>query len=269
MNRKYSDFMILSDVDGTLLTGNGKVPQRNIDAVERFTRNGGKFGIATGRSRELTQELLDQLPVNAPCVLYNGGAVYDYENDKYLMKLFLPEESKQFIKELLAFKPDLGVLVVSNSDYFSVTDEISFTNQKNYPAKAVDVDSLTDPWYKVLLLLRDNDYEQFIAYTAQRDFAGVRFVATNTHLVEMLPIDSSKGTALEYLIKEYGVDRENIAAIGDFYNDLEMIRHAGIGVTLCDAPEDIRAAADLVVGDCAGGAIADLIEYLEKTYPLQ
>jgi len=55
-------------------------------------------------------------------------------------------------------------------------------------------------------------------------------------------------------------------AIGDYYNDLEMLGLAGISAAPSDAPEDIKAAADLIVGPCAKGALADLVEHLEERY---
>jgi hydroxymethylpyrimidine pyrophosphatase-like HAD family hydrolase len=83
-------------------------------------------------------------------------------------------------------------------------------------------------------------------------------------LIEMLPEHSSKGEALAKLVELGQVERENIVAIGDFYNDLDMIQYAGIGVAVANAPDDIKAQADLVVGHCRDGAVADVIEYIEK-----
>lgn len=267
---KLSDFTIITDVDGTLVTANGLIPQRNIDAILRFTENGGRFGIATGRSRSLMLEVAGDLPINAPCVLYNGGALYDKANDKMLMELFLPEAAREYVKQISGMIHNIGVLVLGNDSYYQVKQELAFANfflhrgEENF--KVMELDNVEQPWYKVLFQIHEDQYEELFALVAEKKYPGVRFVGTNFALVEMLPELSSKGYALERLIEMGQVGRENLVAVGDFYNDQEMIEMAGIGVTLETAPEDLKAAADLVVGTCENGAIADVIEHLEALY---
>ncbi|MCL2034037.1 MAG: HAD family hydrolase, partial [Oscillospiraceae bacterium] len=58
--------------------------------------------------------------------------------------------------------------------------------------------------------------------------------------------------------------RERIAAIGDYYNDLEMLEYAGVGATVEEALDEIKGACDFVAGKCEDGAVADFIEYLES-----
>ena len=53
-------------------------------------------------------------------------------------------------------------------------------------------------------------------------------------------------------------------AIGDYYNDLEMIKSADIGAALIDSPNEVKAAADVVVRDAQSGAVADFIDYLTE-----
>lgn len=266
--QKLSDYTIITDVDGTLITVDGLIPQRNIDAIYRFTQSGGKFGIATGRSRSLMLEATAGLPINAPCVLYNGGVLYDKVSDKMLMELYLPEAAREYIKEINRMIRNMGVLVLGNDSYFQVKHELAFAsffeNRGEENFKIMELDNVELPWYKVLFQIHEEQYEELFALVAAKKYPGVRFVGTNFTLVEMLPELSSKGYALEKLIEMGQVSREYLVAIGDFYNDQEMIEMAGIGVTLETAPEDLKSVADLVVGKCEDGAIADVIEHLES-----
>lgn len=269
--KRLSDYMIISDIDGTLLDCDGKIPQRNIDAIRRFTEKGGRFGIATGRSRGLMREMTDPLTINAPCVLYNGGALYDYESDAMLMELFLPESAPQTVREIMRQAPETGVMVIRDDSYHQIKTELAFagfydpdepeTLKNRYLS---ELNRMPQPWYKVLFLVQEEESDAFLQLARSGHYPGVRFVATNSTLVEMLPEQSSKGFALQQLIDQKLLERENLVAIGDYYNDLEMIALAGLGVTLETSPEPLRAAADLVVGTCANGAVADLIEHLEK-----
>lgn len=265
--KRLSDYYVVSDMDGTLLGPDGKIPPRNTEAIKRFIAGGGRFGIATGRSRALMLDLARGLPINAPCVLYNGGALYDFADDKILMQEFLPQQSEGYIRAIMEEYPEIGVMVISGDDYYQVNEErklaefVETRNQQHFGRCALE--TVARPWYKAIFQMPSDQREHYLAEFVSRKCEGVRFVGAAPTLIEMLPEQSSKGGALEELIKQGYTRRENLVAIGDFYNDVEMIELAGIGVTLETSPEDIKQKADLIVGDCANGAVADLIEYLE------
>jgi hydroxymethylpyrimidine pyrophosphatase-like HAD family hydrolase len=94
---------------------------------------------------------------------------------------------------------------------------------------------------------------------------GCDLVFSNTMYYEILPKGISKGTALLKLADMLGIDRRNTVGIGDYYNDLSLVETAGVGATVEGAPKELVGAADYVAGACENGAVADLIEYLEKT----
>lgn len=264
---KISDYIIVSDVDGTLLPYGCEIPRRNIEALERFVAKGGKFSIATGRSKELTEEFVKTLPVNAPCVLYNGGGLYDFDKDEFLMRMFLPESAKNDVETIKKAVPNASVLVISDSSYYHVTHEIPFANfseaHKKHTKEAY-ISSLSSQWYKVLFSLSEEEAPMLDDYLAGTSFEGIRFVRTNSTLMELLPAGSTKGFALEKLVELGHFKRETVAAIGDYYNDVEMIEFAAVGAATAEAPADVKAKAGFVTGPCDGGAVADLVEYLES-----
>lgn len=70
----------------------------------------------------------------------------------------------------------------------------------------------------------------------------------------------TKGTSLNHLIKELGIKREEVIAIGDSYNDQEMIEFAGLGVAMGNAPEDIKAVANYVTDTNMKDGVAKVVE---------
>lgn len=269
--KPFSEFVIISDVDGTLLPPGRELVPRNIDAVRRFREAGGRFGLATGRSRESAQPLAEALEVNLPCVLYNGGVVYDYRTGEYISEEFLPGEAKRYALDFFEAFPSMQVLIISNSKNFRFNMEIQMAEfvQKRIKMGQMrtGLEELDADWYKVLFLVEEDIRRQVLDYTVGRPLDGIRFVFTNETLMEMLPAQASKAYGLEKLMDAEGVATEDLVAIGDYHNDLEMIKMAGIGAVTAGAPQDLRQIADLVVGDCRDGAVADLIEYLETHYP--
>ena len=73
----FRDILLTVDFDRTLTAPDSTIPQRNIEAIEYFMANGGKFTVNTGRSVATFWKYLDTLPANAPFLLYNGSAAYD------------------------------------------------------------------------------------------------------------------------------------------------------------------------------------------------
>ena len=99
MGYKLSDIYLFSDFDGTLHSATEGIPQRNLDALQRFVQKGGHFGLATGRAPFSAKEFLHLLPINSPCLCVNGGAVYDMQKDEYIYTDFLPEQARDYIDE--------------------------------------------------------------------------------------------------------------------------------------------------------------------------
>jgi len=270
MAKRISDFIIMSDIDGTLIH-NDQIPQRNIDALQRFAKGGGKLGLSTGRSLMNYEYIAAQLPINLPCVLFNGSMIFDRAAQKIIWETFLPTASRDYFERIVRTFPDAEAMVVDRSYYHEISLNRApnplhkhHSHIKRFHQSANEIEG-TD-WYKGLFLLGEERMKQLHEYLRTQNFSDVRFVNTNACMMEMLPAGSSKGEALKRLMDMEGFTADQLVAIGDYYNDFEMIKLAGLGVTIKDSPEDIKAQADLVVGLCQNGALADLVEYLEDTY---
>ena len=91
-------------------------------------------------------------------------------------------------------------------------------------------------------------------------------MSSSENYLEMLPEQASKGKALMRAAEFAGFCMQNVYAIGDYYNDVELLDAAGVAVVPENAPDDLKERADLVVGHCYHGAVADLIEEIERQY---
>jgi hydroxymethylpyrimidine pyrophosphatase-like HAD family hydrolase len=98
---------------------------------------------------------------------------------------------------------------------------------------------------------------------------GCDFVFSGPIYFELLPAGITKGAALAVLGEQLGITPDRILSIGDYYNDVAMLQASAVGAVPSDAPDDIKAIADLVVGPCENGAVADFIEYLEARVRLK
>ena len=82
----FDGYIIVSDMDGTLLNSKGKLSDENINAIKYFVNNGGKFTLATGRMLPSVKRHVNKINVNLPVIIYNGVKVYDCNNDEVIWK---------------------------------------------------------------------------------------------------------------------------------------------------------------------------------------
>ncbi len=261
----FDGCLLVSDIDGTLLT-NGKIPQKNLEAIDWFKSEGGIFTIATGRAVIAGRESYELSRANAPMIALNGGMIYDFEKQDYLYQAYLDERCKDLLFDIIKKFPTIGADVMCGLDVYPIqlNDAIfHHAEYERFELSALPEDIRVIPWNKVLFAA--NDMESFIALRdycegLQVDFC--RFVVTSVSArhkyYEILPIDANKGTGIQKLKELLGAKRSY--GIGDFYNDIELIRDADIGAATDGAPNDVKQFADYVTCPCEEGAVADFIE---------
>ena len=123
-----------------------------------------------------------------------------------------------------------------------------------------------------MVYLFDNDKDlAAVKELIAGESASSRFIDTSAviggrkrNYYEQFPAGVSKASELDKLKKMLKIDKGCYFAMGDYYNDLEMIKAADISAVPSETPEDIKAYADFVAGKCEDGAVADFIDYLTK-----
>ncbi len=265
----FAGVLLVSDLDGTLVTERGDIPRRNISAIKRFIQKGGRFSFATGRSVPGTQRFASSVPTNAPSIVYNGGGIYDFAAETHLWSKNLPGTYKQIVKAVKKDFPDVGIEVYSGGSVYCVNrnrytkEHIAFQGIRTVGADGAG--ELPDG-NKVLFCGDGPRLEALAFYLKGMQLDGCRYVSSAPLYLELLPEGISKGAAVKVLAGLLGIAREKILGIGDYYNDLELIQTAAVGAAPAGAPEEIRQAADVVVGRSEDGAVADFIEYVEALF---
>lgn len=258
---RYDGWVLYSDVDGTLMTSQFEVPARNLEALRAFTREGGRFALATGRGQDNTGELASGLYVNAPCVILNGSGVYDYQAEQTLMELFLPPKARGTLEQITCEWPEIRAVIWCGGTRY----DVGARTGDNFGC--VEVATFNElagrPWQKAIFTLPEEQREAFARRLTELSFDGVRVTASSRHFVELLPAAASKGNAIEFLISRYGWRRDRVLAVGDYLNDFEMLSKHGLrGFCPSNAHDDIKAVCERVLCSVDDGAIAELIESL-------
>ena len=261
-----SKVLLITDMDGTFLPAS-KIPSKaNLEAVNRFQRDGGRFSIATGRSLQASMQYFDKLSVNAPIIMCNGGMVYDINSRRQYYDVYLPDKARTFTDMILRANPDTGceVLPIDNVYVPQMTplEEEHCRICKVTPVEC-SVYEIPDNWYKVLFALEPEKMDRLIQFVEAQGFEDVDFVRSAPFYYEMLPKNISKGSALKELRRACGMEDYTIVAAGDYNNDIEMLRYADIGICPSNATAETKAAADIVLDvSCEENAIAKVVELI-------
>ncbi|MFF0312372.1 HAD family hydrolase [Streptosporangium sp. NPDC004379] len=248
---------IVTDLDGTLVGRDLAMVPASRDALRRFREAGGEVVIATGRMERSARRYYDELGLEGAAILYNGARTVNLAMGSVLRSRHLPETAWKTLLGMFGELPE-GVhpVVFSGGEALAVHDAPEL---RDFARR--DGITLRDPgdWAAVppggvtkCMLIGDRLPDWRIEGTVM-----VRSEAT---YLEVLPPDATKGTALRELAAARGVPMAHIAAVGDNPNDIDMIAAAGLGAAVGDGHPDVRAAADVVVGACADGAVAEVVE---------
>lgn len=264
MGRKLSDILLLSDVDGTFFNEGHPFPQRNLDAVLRFTQKGGRFAFATGRSVLTIRSYFEAVGGNMPCIVNNGGSIYDLQANRFLWHNVLPPTAAQYLGEILQQYPEFTVFIIVEEEYACVHQgRAAHHVRPTVLTYRTPEEMVGRPWYKLLFAMEADRIPEVRQHWMAR-YPDVDFMQSSPIYLEMLPKGISKGTALQVYAGMFGLDLANVAAIGDLYNDLAMLQLAGIPGAPSDAAPEVRAAAQRVFCRCDEGAVADFVEYIES-----
>ena len=279
---KFKGILIVSDIDGTFLSMDAENLKKNIEAVKKFKEQGGLFTFATGRDlNALLAVVPDALSIaNAPVIALNGTQIYDAERDKYIHDC--PIADKQLLAECLGLirgkYPEVGVRFSSGNNMIvpdfnemlkrnlrnvslekmrcieMPLDEVINSGVKIYKCVVVDLDT-PDNLEDIRKIFEG-------AVDKNGNNSGLCAPKSSRFQIEVMNGASSKGRAVKYL-KEY-TGASKVYAVGDYENDMDMLKAADCGAAPADAIDEIKRAAQIITAGCDEGAVADLIDIIGK-----
>ena len=225
------------DIDGTLTNSQKIITEETKRAIFAAMDKGCKVLIASGRPvkglRGYAEEL--HLKENGGYILsLNGGYIMSCADEKVLYDVKVP---KKYYKEIYELSKKHGVNLLTYQGETVISEDIDDeyldieARLNGLPKKKVDnLYEYLDFEVNKFLMTGDGDY----------------LAEVEKDVFEILPKDVNKGKALEALLAILGVDRDELMAFGDGYNDKTMVEYAGLGVAMGNAKDVVKEAADYV-----------------------
>lgn len=265
--RRFPYRLIATDLDGTLLRGDGTVSPRTREALVTAAARGAAHIVVTGRSVVWTKDILAGLGHTGLAVCGQGGQVYDAGAERVLTSVTLDRSLARLAVSKIEAETGAGLLIAAARDGADggVVVGPGYREQgKGLPAvRCADAEELWAAPLNKLYIQHPRLDDDELAQAALR-VAGdlVSITVSGRDLVEMLPLGLSKAKGLSIAARRLGVPARETIAFGDMPNDIPMFAWAAHGVAMADAHPELRAVADEITASNEADGIALVLERL-------
>lgn len=274
---KYEDILLVSDWDRTVTGPDRTIPSANTEAVLRFMEEGGLFTIATGHTRMSHGSRWDQIPTNAPCVIFNGSEIYDYARGESLWCADLPADTGRVLTELMTRWPGLHYEIQCPNETYVFGEDMGLADimkRMGVPIRQAPLEEVPRPWVQLAVsgtpkdtgdqgkdFFRATDPETETVFGGVlryfEDCPGYDAARSLPFLVEVQAAGCSKGAAARRLAKLLG--RRTLVCCGDAPNDLTMLREADLAFVAGDGDRGLLELGFPVTVPSDVGVLADVI----------
>ncbi len=269
---KVRDAVLALDLDGTLTDSKKRISERTKESIDKFITAGGTVALASGRPTFGVMPVAKILELDKKggyILSYNGGCFLDCKNNKQLFMReltheYLPileKQAKEFGINLMTYNGDKAYALDIDEQYYMIEININhFIRVKADPLTP----QITFPIIKCLMTA-DGDYLAKVEKEMKKYWEGkLNIVRSEPYFLEVTEVGIDKASTITNMVKKLGKSVDNLICCGDGFNDLSMIRAAGIGVAMANAQEKVRAAADYITKSNEEDGIVDVVENLFK-----
>jgi Cof subfamily protein (haloacid dehalogenase superfamily) len=261
--------LLAVDLDDTLLNSNSAISTRNKEAIRRAVEMGVKFMIVTGRMFKTSVGYLGELGFEEDCPLinYHGALVKKARSKETLLHRPIPNQIAIAVLEQVE-KTDYHISVfLEDQLYIGEENEQSRYYQSFTGIELQPVGSLSAFLQnngscptKMSIIRRDGTLED-IEQKLRADFYDqLAILQSRPFFLEITDRLATKGQALSWFIEQKGIRPDQVIAIGDGPNDIDMLSFAGLGVAVANARPEVKAVADLVTVSNEDDGVAEIIE---------
>ncbi len=258
--------LLLSDVDGTLVTSEKALTARSVEAVRRLHDAGVLFAVTSGRPPRGMEMLVEPLALATPVAAFNGGLLVDPDMT-VLEERAVPAELVAPALELLESFA-LSAWVYRGADWYvrdlhgPHVERERFTVQFD-PTLVESFAGLVEDVAKIVGVSDDHDAVERAAAAAAEQFGEhVSASRSQPYYLDITHPEANKGCVVRYLASRYDIPTEAIATIGDMPNDVLMFAHSGLSIAMGNAGREVQRAARRVTASNDEEGFAEAVERL-------
>jgi Cof subfamily protein (haloacid dehalogenase superfamily) len=240
--------LLLSDVDGTLVTPTKVLTERTIDAVKKLRDANIFFAITSGRPPRGISMFVEPLNLTTPLAAFNGGVVIDRDMQILEQRTIRDDLVNPTIEILTTH--GMSVWVYQGSDWFVLDSKGPHIQRESLacqfePTQIANFDEVGGGIAKIVGVSDDTN-----VVSTDRSAIQVRFgtdvsaTSSQTYYIDVTHPDANKGRVVDFLAAKFEIPPSQIATMGDMQNDLLMFQRSGFSIAMGNALDDVKLAAD-------------------------
>lgn len=268
-NKDLSSWLVVSDIDGTLNTKLRTLPKRNLNAITKFVKEcSGHFTLASGRNPESLRKHYEKLPIKGtPAVVINGAGIYDYEKEKMISFTPICPKGEETAVKLMKLFPWTEVEIITDREIYRYHSRVVLPittkiNRLPYSDYKNTEDIPRGNWGKVVFYGFPWTISRLKKYALSIHNPKINFMSSSISSFELLQEGVHKGTAVMKIAEMFNIDYEHTAAIGDYFNDYDMLKTVYLSACCGQAPKELKKITKYHACHCNKGAVGDLLEFI-------
>lgn len=264
--------LLVLDIDGTLVNSKKEITPATLAAIERWREDGNLVAIATGRPTAGVRHVSDALSMREKggyILSYNGACIFDAKSGERVCGKTLPPDLPALLAEYAQSREGVGLISYDDDTVLSLFEpdeyiklEAVTINHMKLIHRPDFAEYINFPVHKCLLTADPDCSETYEKELASLTSGRVSVYRSERFFIEVAPLNVDKSTALDEFIPRIGLTADDVICVGDGYNDISMIKWAGMGVAMANAHPPVREAADYVTLSCDEDGVAALIDRL-------
>lgn len=243
MNKK-EPFIVALDMDGTLLNSKKRISLKTLFYLRKLSKMGGKIVLCSGRPSRSIIEYYNQLKLDTPIVCYNGAYAFS-PKDKNFKPQIMSYPKEDVIKLVEKMKGNILNMMCETDDEIWIDKEDKYLDRffwyKNMKIHVGEFKKILtkDPMTCIFHVTQEyKDSKEVDKFVKQYKGIGVSYWSGSPYF-ELHHVGVTKGSMLKYIASYYKIPAENVIAIGDAYNDLEMFEFAKTSILMKNTKTDI------------------------------
>ncbi len=253
------------DLDGTLLTDQYEMTPRTKEAVQNMQKQGVKIILASGRGPKSCDPYHEQLQLADVCITHNGAVIYDRMSGKTWLEVGFEANE---LRPLIEYCRKLHLHFDLSTAFDMYIERENRRARDIYrqffvdPIRVADAGQLPKKIVKFTIFDPDETRLDRVMDELVPMFPNWSIVRSGETFIDVIHPRATKGRALRHLLQAYRIQADEVVAFGNFYNDLEMIQLAGLGVAMANAPEEVKEQADRITASNNEDGVALILEEL-------
>lgn len=254
--------LVASDLDGTIISENNYIPESNFEAINKMNKNNINFAICTGKSYSISKDICNKCSATYG-IFSNGSQIFNLKTGVQIFNSFLDNNDIRLCYDI-AKKYNLHVHAYSDdqlvSERLQYLDLRNFKLQKKSGFKFVIVPNILDyieknnlPIHQFVIsspsplnFIENEILENVHVSTSRISKFGQykdRILNKEYEYLSIIPYNTNKSSAIKFLSDYLSIDNNDVMAIGDNLNDVDMIKSSGIGVAVANAYSELKDVA--------------------------